>query len=143
MATYEENVYAWLKRKGLADKYNHAGIYCIKIDDKIVYIGKSHNMLKRVAQHYVAIKTQAKRKYRILAEAQRKGHSINFDVLYDAKRKRYDDITEEIGQKEGEYIREYMPCLNTQIPKVENWNFFDINQKARTITFSEIIKEGN
>ena len=127
MATYEENVYAWLKRKGLADKYNHAGIYCIKIDDKIVYIGKSHNMLKRVAQHYVAIKTQAKRKYRILAEAQRKGHSINFDVLYDAKRKRYDDITEEIGQKEGEYIREYMPCLNTQIPKEANWNFFDIN----------------
>lgn len=112
MATYEENVYAWLKRKGLADKYDHAGIYCIKIDDKIVYIGKSHNMLKRVAQHYVAIKTQAKRKYRILAEAQRKGHSINFDVLYDAKQKRYDDITEEIGQKEGEYIRQYKPVLN-------------------------------
>ena len=63
----------------------------------------------------------------------------NFDTDFNID----DDITEEIGQKEGEYIREYMPCLNTQIPKVENWNFFDINQKARTITFSEIIKEGN
>ena len=141
MATYEENVYDWLKRKGLANKYDHAGIYCIKIDDKIVYIGKSHNMLKRVAQHYVAIKTQAKRKYRILAEAQRKGHSINFDVLYDAKQQWHDDITEEIGQKEGEYIRQYKPVLNTQIPKIENWRLFEINKTAKTITLSEIIRK--
>lgn len=66
---YAENVYHWLKRKGLAAKYDHAGIYCIKIDDTIVYIGKSMNMLKRVAQHYAAIKGQKERKYRILAEA--------------------------------------------------------------------------
>ena len=46
---YETNTYGWLKRKGLANKYEHAGIYCIKIDDDIVYIGKSHNMLMRVA----------------------------------------------------------------------------------------------
>ena len=49
MTRYEENVYNWLKRKGYAYKYEHAGIYCIKIDDTIVYIGKSSNMLKRVA----------------------------------------------------------------------------------------------
>lgn len=49
MARYEDNVYNWLKRKGLDKKYEHAGIYCIKIDSQIVYIGKSHNMLKRVA----------------------------------------------------------------------------------------------
>ena len=66
---YAENMYEWLKRKGYAEKYDHAGIYCIKIDDTIVYIGKSHNMLKRVAQHYAAIKGQKERKYRILAEA--------------------------------------------------------------------------
>lgn len=71
---YEENAYQWLKRKGLAEKYEHPGIYCIKVDDEIVYIGKSHNMLKRVAQHYVGIQKQSNKKYRILAEAQRKGH---------------------------------------------------------------------
>ena len=48
-SSYAENMYGWLKRKGYAPKYDHAGIYCIKIDDSIVYIGKSHNMLKRVA----------------------------------------------------------------------------------------------
>lgn len=57
MANYAENAYHWLKRKGLAPKYEHAGIYCIKIDDKIVYIGKSKNMLRRIADHYVGIRT--------------------------------------------------------------------------------------
>ena len=46
---YAENMYQWLKRNGYAYKYDHAGIYCIKIDNIIVYIGKSTNMLRRVA----------------------------------------------------------------------------------------------
>ena len=119
-------MYGWLKRKGYAPKYDHAGIYCIKIDDSIVYIGKSHNMLKRVAQHYVAIQGQTEKKYRIFAEAQRKGHSINFDVLYDAKERYHFAVTEEIGQKEGEYIRKYKPALNTQIPREDDWHKFDV-----------------
>lgn len=49
MATYEDNMYNWLKQRGLAAKYEFAGIYCIKIDTTIVYIGKSGNMLKRIA----------------------------------------------------------------------------------------------
>ena len=139
MARYDENAYNWLKRKGLADKYEHAGIYCIKIDNKIVYIGKSHNMLKRVAQHYVGIKLQSKRKYRILAEAQRKGHAINFDVLYQAKQTWHTEIADEIGAKEGEYIRQYMPALNTQLPHAEDWRLFDLNKVAQSITLSEIL----
>lgn len=50
-------------------------------------------MLRRVAEHYVGIKIQSRKKYRILAEIQRKGYSIDFDVLYDAKSTRYADIT--------------------------------------------------
>ena len=122
---YAENMYKWLKRKGYTEKYEHAGIYCIKIDETIVYIGKSYNMLKRVAQHYALIQQQAEKKYRILAEAQRKGHDINFDVLYYAHNRRYNDVLAEIGEKEGEYIRHYMPLLNTQIPKAEDWNKYE------------------
>lgn len=62
-------------------------------------------MLRRVAEHYVGIQKESQKKYRILSEARRKGHSIEFDVLYDAKRKWYTDIEEEIGRKEGELIR--------------------------------------
>lgn len=126
--SYEVNMYNYLKRKGLASKYEHAGIYCIKVDEQIVYIGKSHNMLKRVAQHYVGIKCESELKYRILSEVQRKGHSINFDVLYYATRQGHYSIDDEIGEKEGEYIREYKPLLNTQIPKVEDWRLFDIEK---------------
>ena len=105
MATYTENVYNWLKRKGLADKYEHPGIYCIKINEKIVYVGKSRNMLQRIAEHYVGIKVGKEKKYRIMAAAQRKGHSIDFDVLYYATGRTPSAIIEEIGEKEGEYIR--------------------------------------
>ena len=125
MATYEENAYNWLKRKGLTAKYEHAGIYCIKISDRIVYIGKSGNMLRRIAQHYVGIKQGTEKKYRIISEAERKGHTISFDVLYYAKSRRYADKLAEIGEKEGEYIRKHNPILNTQIPKAENWEQWD------------------
>ena len=126
MPSYVDNMINFLKRKGLADKYEFAGIYCIKIDDDIVYIGKSHNMLKRVAQHYVGIKSQSELKYRILAEAQRKGHTINFDVLYYATESGYNAVKDEIGTKEGEYIRQYKPALNTQIPKETDYRTFDV-----------------
>ena len=126
MPNYETNMINYLKRKGLDKKYNFAGIYCIKIDDEIVYIGKSLNMLKRVAQHYVGIKSQSELKYRILAEAQRKGHTINFDVLYYATESGYNAVKDEIGTKEGEYIRKYKPALNTQIPRENDYHKFDV-----------------
>lgn len=126
MPNYVDNMINFLKRKGLADKYEFAGIYCIKIDDDIVYIGKSHNMLKRVAQHYVGIKSQSELKYRILAEAQRKGHKIGFDVLYYATESGYNAVKDEIGTKEGEYIRKYKPALNTQIPKETDYRTFNV-----------------
>lgn len=134
---YAENMYNWLKRKGYAEKYDHAGIYCIKIDDTIVYIGKSHNMLKRVSQHYAAIMGQTEKKYRIFAEAQRKGHSINFDVLYHAAETYYPAVKNEIGQKEGEYIRQYKPVLNTQIPREDDWRKFDVC----AVDAREVLKE--
>lgn len=128
MTKYEQNAYNYFKRQGLADKYEHAGIYCIKIDKEIVYIGKSVNMLRRVAEHYVGIKTGSNKKYRIIAEAQRKGHNIDFDVLYYAKSKSYELKKKEIGNKESEYIREYQPILNTQIPKIDDYNKFEYKE---------------
>lgn len=137
MATYEENAYNWLKRKGLAAKYEHAGIYCIKIDEKIVYIGKSGNMLRRIAQHYAGIQKDTEKKYRIMSEARRKGHNITFDVLYYANGRRYAEKMAEIGEKEGEYIRRYRPILNAQIPKDSDWTKWDLNE----INAKEILQQ--
>lgn len=32
----------------------------------------------------------------------------------------------EIGEKEGEFIRAYRPILNTQIPKAEDWHKWEV-----------------
>ena len=85
-------------------------------------------MLERIAAHYVGIRQGSERKYRFLAEAQRKGYAVEFGVLYYAKNQKYWDIAEEIGQKEGELIRQYRPLLNTQIPKEEDWRKWEVNR---------------
>ena len=87
-------------------------------------------MLERIAAHYVGIRQGSERKYRFLAEAQRKGYAVEFGVLYYAKNQKYWDIAEEIGQKEGELIRQYRPLLNTQIPKAENWHKWDVDKRS-------------
>ena len=60
-----------------------------------------------------------------MAEAQRKGHSVNFDVLYYAKSRGRANRMAEIGEKEGEFIRQHQPILNTQIPKENDWHEYD------------------
>lgn len=45
--------YEELKEQGLADKYGKAGIYSIFIGGKLAYIGKSRDMLSRIASHMV------------------------------------------------------------------------------------------
>ena len=94
-------------------------------------------MLRRIAEHYVGIKKGTTKKYRILAEVQRNGYPVDFDVLYDAKRKRIAAIKEEIGRKEGELIRKYRPVLNTQIPKAEDWRKWDVN----TVDAREVLRD--
>lgn len=121
---------AFLRRKGYGPKYDHAGIYCIRLDNHIVYIGKSINMLERIAQHYVGIQYARKEKYRIMAQLQSEGHPIGFDVLYNASSATRHDIDEEIGYMEGVYLRQYRPELNTQIPKEEDWRKYEVKRIA-------------
>lgn len=139
MANYVDNIYRWLQRQGYGPALDHAGIYKITIDNKIVYIGKSKNMLYRLAEHFVAFKNPKNHKYRILAEAKRSGHKVRFDKVYDAHSTRLFEIEEELGRTEGEFIRRYHPPLNTQIPKETDWRKYEYNSTANTITLEEII----
>lgn len=117
-------MYQYLIRKGYEKEFRHAGVYCIKANDEILYIGKSDDMLRRLAEHYVGIKTRSEQKYDILATIKKRGYRVSFRVMYNAVEWEPSAIEEEIGRKEGELIRAYMPALNTQIPKEENWRTY-------------------
>ena len=137
---YVTNVYNKLRQQPhLVQKYEHPGIYSISINGVIVYIGKSTNMLWRIAEHYVGIKLQTEHKYRLLAEAQRRGYCVKFDNISSAHSVRKADIEEELGEAEGYYIRKYKPLLNTQIPKKSNWRKYDYNREAAEMKAEEFI----
>lgn len=66
---------------------------------------------------------------------------MDFDVLYDAKSKSHNEIIQEIGEKEGEYIRKYRPPLNTQIPKAEDWRKWDTVEIVPKVALSLLLEE--
>lgn len=119
--------------RGYKDKYDHYGIYCIKVDNKIVYVGKSRNMLKRIAQHMTEIEYNTdKNMYNVLREL-KTAHSISFDTLLVTKE---DD--DEMGVAEAKAIRHYQPCLNIQYPKLENYHSFEYRRLAKHITAKQV-----
>lgn len=113
------------------EKYSQSGIYCISIDDELVYIGKSKYMLMRLCSHLQSIDIDRKsNKYNVLRKACATGHKISFDVMEYCKE-------EDLDKREGVLIRAYMPPLNYQIPKeVRGWT---ANKRAKYITLEEIL----
>lgn len=126
----------------ISRKYSYPGIYSVSIGGKLVYIGKSRDMLCRLAQHifYTNNLSYTKtHKYKIFALAQLMGYEMKFDVMYVATGKSEKEIDDEIGRKEAELINKYLPPLNYQIPKMLNYHSFTVNKKANTITLLELL----
>lgn len=140
----DEQVYNNLSQdRSKLDKYGHQGIYIISItiggEKKILYIGKSQNMLKRLSAHiahirYPYMKESYSNKYNVLRDLIDMGITIQFDVIQPG----VIDQDMDLSQREGYWIRHYMPVLNYQIPK-ENGKGYTINKKANTITIQEIL----
>lgn len=127
----------------VVDKYDTAGIYAVYIEDKLVYIGKSRNMLCRLAQHIFYtqnLRWTKSHKYKVFNLAQVMGYNLRFDVLYYSSTLG-EESDDEIGYKEGEYIRQYLPPLNYQIPCADDYHHFTINRTAKTISLLDILGE--
>lgn len=139
-----EQVYSILSQdRSKLDKYRHQGIYTISItiggEKKLLYIGKSQNMLKRLSAHiahikYPYVKESYSNKYNVLRGLMDMGITIQFDVIPPGPI----DQDMDLSQREGYWIREKQPPLNYQIPK-ENGKGYTINKKANTITIQEIL----
>ena len=115
-----QNIYNKYIEQEWSKKFQCSGVYSITVNSKIVYVGKSNDMLYRMAEHWASMGNPKENKYKVLAEAHRRRYNVRFNVLYTAKSKTRAEIEEEIGEREGYFIRLYQPPLNTQIPKEEN-----------------------
>ena len=111
------------------DKYEVAGVYCIKVNEEIVYIGKAVNMRLRIANHMYHIcegynnTSGSKFKYGELARAISLGYKLNFDVLHTSSIvERGQEQNDDIGFAEAKLINKYMPKLNKQIPSIEDYH---------------------
>ena len=140
MGRYVDNIYNKYLQQSWSQKFLNAGIYSISINNKIVYVGKSTNMLYRMAEHWVSMSNPKENKYKVLAEAKRRRYNVKFNVLYSAKSQTKEEIEEEIGEREGYYIRLLMPSLNCQIPTEENWRKYTVNKGALNISLDQILK---
>ena len=70
MKLYEELYEEYKKDPFLVKKYLRPGLYSISIRDKLVYIGKSTDCLKRIASHIANIQEGEKsHKYDVFREA--------------------------------------------------------------------------
>lgn len=125
--------YQTVIRQATGDKYEHSGIYQVFLNNKLVYVGRSSNMLQRIANHMYQIDVNQKtNKYIQLRGAREQGYGIRFDVLEYCSE-------EETPYREAYWINKYRPCLNTQIPKLDNPASFCYNKRAKTITYQEIV----
>ena len=87
-----------------------------------------------MAEHWVSMANPKENKYIVLSEAKRKNHKVRFGVLYSAKSQTKKEIEEEIGEREGYFIRKLSPPLNYQIPTADNWRKFTTNKDALSIS---------
>ena len=140
MGRYVDNIYNKYLQQSWSQKFLNAGIYSISINNKIVYVGKSTNMLYRMAEHWVSMSNPKENKYKVFAEAKRRRYNVKFNVLYSAKSQTKEEIEEEIGEREGYYIRLLMPSLNCQIPTEENWRKYKNNKGALNISLDQIME---
>lgn len=143
MSKYVDNIYNKYLVQAWSKKFQCSGVYSITVNNKIVYVGKSNNILYRMAEHWASMTNPKENKYKVLAEAKRRNYNVKFNVLYSAKSKSKAEIEEEIGEREGYYIRLHQPPLNYLIPKKENWRGHTINRDALNISLDQIMEGEN
>lgn len=85
------------------------GIYCIKVDNCIVYVGKSNDIEGRVRQHWKAIynKDNKENKYQLLRDCGGRSHPITFWLLEQCEENK-------LNEAEKFWIKFIKPCLNSK-----------------------------
>lgn len=123
------------------DKYNRMGCYSISIAGKLVYIGKSKNMKRRIQEHirimknpntYASHYKNGFHKYFLFNEALSRNLQIQFDTLC------YCNNEDDLNKSEAALINKYLPPLNYLIPGL-NGEEPSRNEKEEEITLDDIL----
>ena len=86
------------------------GVYGIKVDKCLVYVGQTMNISSRVEQHYTAMSMSKPKenKYYLLKDARSRKHKITFWLLEEVEN------PEERYKAETKWIKALRPCLNSK-----------------------------
>ena len=137
---YKEILQRYVKTKYTKPYLDKSGIYCIKIDGVIIYIGKADNLLKRILSHQVNTELGLpEHKYNVFRGIIQQGYTLCFEVLEYVPNKKNLLIVE------GKWIRKYMPIMNYQIPKKDGIHYTvnPIAKKASAEMVIDHIKQYN
>jgi len=98
----------YIRANGLCKSIGRiSGIYAITIQNRVVYIGKSTNLISRVTRHIRnALNGHKRPKYQILNSAICDGKFVNCVVIEECGEK-------ELSEREEHYIIKFNPPLNT------------------------------
>lgn len=100
------------------DKYEgKVGIYSITINNEVVYVGKSTNILNRWIAHKIHTTWPESRDYNSIKYSQMRralelGYNINMAVIEFCTKDIIDD-------REKYWIRHYNPAFNTYVPSFD------------------------
>lgn len=131
---YTEILQRYVKTKYIKPYLDKSGIYCIKIDGVIIYIGKADNLLKRILSHQVNTELGLpEHKYNVFRGIIQQGYTLCFEVLEYVPNKKNLLIVE------GKWIRKYMPIMNYQIPK-EDGIHYTVNPIAKKVSAEMVIE---
>lgn len=131
---YTEMLQRYVKTKYIKPHLDRSGIYCIKINGVIIYIGKADNLLKRILSHQVNTELGLpEHKYNVFRGIIQKGYTLCFEVLEYVPNKKNLRIVE------GKWIRKYVPILNYQIPK-EDGIHYTVNPIAKKASAEMVIE---
>lgn len=131
---YTEILQRYVKTKYIKPYLDKSGIYCIKIDGVIIYIGKADNLLKRILSHQVNTELGLpEHKYNVFRGIIQQGYTLCFEVL------EYVPNKADLRIVEGKWIRKYMPIMNYQIPK-EDGIHYTVNPIAKKVSAEMVIE---
>lgn len=115
-----------------------SGVYVIKADDKIIYVGESSCLLKRFLSHkYNTLYGLPEHKYEVFRNLIELGKNIKCEAIesFDV------DDKENRLYRQAYWINQLNPILNVQIPWLDQPQRYSLNLRAKTITAQQIINE--